>query len=58
MYLYVEDPYEAKYQSLLSKQENTGLKDLNDSKSFIEYSNDVDNIYKNIDNCYLLELEN
>ena len=46
IYLYVKDPYEAKYQSLLSKQENTGLKDLNDSKSFIEYSNDMDNISK------------
>ena len=28
---------------------STGLKHFNDSKAFIEYSNDMDNIYKNIE---------
>ena len=46
--LYAKDPYEAKYQLLINKSESTALKYLNDSKSFIEYSNDMDNIYKNI----------
>ena len=46
--LYAKDPYEAKYQLLINKRESTALKYLNDSKSFIEYSNDMDNIYKNI----------
>ena len=47
--LYVKDPYEAKYQFLISKRESTGLKHLNHSIAFIEYSNDVDYIYKNIE---------
>ena len=49
IYLYAEDPYEAKYQLLINKGESTGLKHLNDSKGFIEYSNDMDDIYKNIE---------
>ena len=49
IYLYAEDPYEAKYQLLINKGESTGLKYLNDSKGFIEYSNDMDDIYKNIE---------
>ena len=49
IYLYPKDPYEAKYQLLINKKESTGLKYFNDSKSFIEYSNDMDGIYKNIE---------
>ena len=45
--LHAEDPYEAKCQLLINKIESTGLKYLNDSKAFIEYSNDMDDIYKN-----------
>ena len=33
---------------LINKREIAGLKYLNDSKAFIEYSNDMDDIYKNI----------
>ena len=29
--------------------ESAGLKHLNDCKSFVEYSNDMDDIYKNIE---------
>ena len=47
IYLYAQDPYEAKYQLLINKRESTGLKYLNDSKAFIEYSNNMDDIYKN-----------
>ena len=35
-------------QVLINKRENTHLKYFNDSKAFIEYSNDMDDIYKNI----------
>ena len=49
IYLYTKDPYEAKYQFLINKRENTGLKHLNDSKTFLEYSNDMQDVYKNID---------
>ena len=42
-------PYEDKYQLLIDEKESTGLKYLNDSKSFIECSNYMDAIYKNIE---------
>ena len=51
IYLYAKDVYEAKYQFLIKKRKNTGLKDFNDSKVFIEYSNYVDDSYKNIEEC-------
>ena len=34
---------------LINKRETTGLKYLNDSKPFIKHLNDVDDIYKNIE---------
>ena len=37
----MKDPYEDKYQFLLKKRENIGLKHFNDPKAFIEYSNDM-----------------
>ena len=49
IHLYAKDPYEAKYQFLINKRASTGLKHFNDSKAFIEYSNDMDDIYKNIE---------
>ena len=49
--LYAKDPCEAKYQLLINKRENTSLKFFNDLKAFIGYSNDMDNIYKNIEEC-------
>ena len=35
-----------KQKLLINKRESTGLKYLNYSKAFIEYSNDMDDIYK------------
>ena len=49
IYLYAKDPYESKYQFLINKRESTGLKHFNDPKAFIEYSNDMQDVYKNID---------
>ena len=46
--MYAKDPYEAKYQFLINKKESTGLKHFNDPKAFIEYSNDMQDICKNI----------
>ena len=48
-YLYAKDPYETKYQLLINKRESTGLKHLIDPKAFIEYSNDMQDVYKNIE---------
>ena len=48
-YLYDKDPYEAKYQFLIKKREDVGTKHFNDSKAFTEYSNNMDDIYENIE---------
>ena len=47
--MHAKDPYEDKYQFLIKKRENIGLKHFNDPKAFIEYSNDMHDVYKNID---------
>ena len=49
IYLYAKDPYEAKYQFLINKRKSTGLDHFNDPKAFIEYSNDMQDVYKNND---------
>ena len=49
IYLYAKDPNEAKYQYLINIHEKVGLKRFNDPKAFIEYSNDMCHVYKNID---------
>ena len=48
IYLYAKDPYEDKYQFLIEKRENIGLKHFNDLNALIEYSNDM-HVYENID---------
>ena len=47
--MYIKDPYEAKYSFLINKKKNTALKYFNDLKAFIEYANDKQDVYKNID---------
>ena len=49
IYLYAKDPYEAKYQYLINKREGVGINHFKDLKAFIEYSNDMNNVYRNID---------
>ena len=49
IYLYAKDPYESKYQFLIKKGKSIGLKQFDDPKAFIEYSNDMQGVYKNID---------
>ena len=49
IYLYAKDPYKAKYQYLISKREQVGLDHFNDSKVFMDYSNDMQDVYKNIE---------
>ena len=47
--LLAKHPFEAKYQFLINKREGIGLKLFNDLKGFIEYSYDMDGIYKAIE---------
>ena len=49
IYLYSKDPYEAKYQYLINKREGVGIDYFNNPKAFIEYSNDMHDVCKNID---------
>ena len=46
IYLQAKDLYEAKYQYLINKCEKVGLKHYDDPKNFIEYSCDMQNVYK------------
>ena len=48
IYLYAKDPYEAECQFLINKRESTGVNHFNDPKAFTEYSNDMQDVYKNI----------
>ena len=53
IYLYTKDLYEAKYQFLINKREGVGLDHFNDPKTFTEYSNDMRDVYKNIEDYNL-----
>ena len=48
IYLYTKDPHESKYQYLINKREGVGINHFKNLKDFIEYSNDMHNVYKNI----------
>ena len=48
IYFYAKDPSESKYQYLINKRESVGMNHFNDPKAFIEYSNDMQDVYKNI----------
>ena len=49
MYLYEKDLRETKYEFLIKKRENVGTNHFNDSNTFIEFSNRMDDVYQNID---------
>ena len=47
-YLYARDLNEPKYNILIRKREDAGIKHLNDPNAFIECSNTMDDVYENI----------
>ena len=49
IYLYAKDLNEPKYQFLIKEREDAEIKNLNDPSTFIEYSNNMDDVYNNID---------
>ena len=55
--MYAKDWYEDKYQFLIKKRESIEIKHFNDPKAFIEYSNDMHDVYNNI-NDYNPDKEN
>ena len=55
--MHAKDPHEAKYQYLIKIQEKVGIDHHNHPRAYIEYSNDMHNVYKNI-NHYNPDKEN
>ena len=49
IYLYAKDLSKPKYEFLIKKRKNAGIKHLNDPDAFIECSNTMDNDYESID---------
>ena len=47
--MYAKDLSEPKYEFLIKKHENVGIKNLNDPNAFTECSNTMDDVYENID---------
>ena len=46
--MYAKDLYEVNYQYLINKREGVCIDHFNDPKAFIEYLNDMHDVYKNI----------
>ena len=57
IYLYAKDPYQAEYQYWIKIREKVGIDHHNDPRAYIEYSNDMHNVNKNI-NYYNPDKEN
>ena len=50
IYLYAKDTDEKRYQYLINKREQPGIKNLNDLHVFIEYLNDMNDVLEDINN--------
>ena len=57
IFLYAKDLYEAKYQYLINIREKVGIDHHTNPGAYIEYSNDMHDVHKNIDE-YNLDPEN
>ena len=55
--MYAKDPYEAKYQYLINIREKVGIDHYDDLTAYIEYLNDMHDVYANIDE-YNPDIEN
>ena len=52
IYLYAKDLSERKCEFLINNRKYAGIKHFNDSTAFIEYSNDMDDVFTNIDDYH------
>ena len=50
IYLYAKDIHEPKYEYLINKREQAGIKNLNDPHAFIEYSDNMNDVLDDINN--------
>ena len=51
IYLYAKDLSESKYEFLINNRKNAGIKHFSDLAAFIEYSNDMDDVFTNMEDC-------
>ena len=49
IYVYAKGPYEVKYQYLINKRKKAGLNLYKDPKAIMDYSNDMQDVYKNVE---------
>ena len=54
IYLYARDLSEPKYKFLIKKREDAGIKRVNNTNAFIEYSNTMHDVYENINDYNLI----
>ena len=57
IFLYTKDTDEKKYQYLINKREQAGIKNLNDPHAFIEYSNDMNDVLDDSNNYIKIEIK-
>ena len=57
IYLYARDLSEPKYEYLIKKREDAGIKHVNNPNAFIVCSNTMDDVYEDIDNYKLKEIK-
>ena len=51
IYWYAKDPWETKYWLFIRTHKGVGLKHCNDYKALIEYFQNMNDIYENINEC-------
>ena len=49
MYVYVKDPFESKNQLLIKRRGKVGTKKLKNPKTFIHYSQTIDDVYEKLE---------
>ena len=54
IYLYARGLREPEYDYLIKKREDVGIKHVNNPNAFLECSNTMDDVYKNIDDYNLI----
>ena len=52
-YLYVKDPFKSKYQLLINGSEKVGTKKLRNPKTFIDYSQTIDDVHEKLEDYNL-----
>ena len=50
IYLYAKDLHEPKYEYLINRREQAGIKNLDDPKTFIEYSDNMNDVLDDVNN--------